>query len=185
MKTFYFELPSKADDNKGFLKNFLINRIAKKYPFLTIDGIDGPKTESSVQYAGPGDYIAFNNEDSVYHVSAVYPDSWFKVSEEVPCFKLPFETRFVEKYNLLDEFDIAMKKLDAYAKSINCPLDKGYDYKWFGMPVRVYQNFIQIGMMYIPKKNNIAILPSNMTEKQKTTITNVIININTIINTAA
>lgn len=186
MKTFLIGLPEKKQDNKGFLKNYLINKIANKYPWLTMDGIDGPKNEkTSMQYAGPGDYIAFGLSPK-YNVSALRPSSWFEPCKDCPCYTCPFNSVYkYNKYNLLDDFDIAMKKLDEYANSINCPLDKGYDFKWFGLPVRIYQNFAQIGNTYIPKYNGMFQLPSDLTDKQKENINNVIININIIINSAA
>jgi LPXTG-site transpeptidase (sortase) family protein len=66
--------------------------------------------------------------------------------------------------------------LDEYANSTGQYLDKGYDYKWFGTPVRIYQNFIQIGMTIIPKKGDYFILPEDLTQKEITTINNVIYN---------
>lgn len=171
MKSYIFELPEKKHDNKGFLKNFVINHIANKYPFLTMDGIDGPKTESSLQYAGPGDFITLGMHPH-YHVSSMKK-----------CYDCPFKQS--EKINLLSDFDIAMKKLDDFANNTGQYLDKGYDYKWFGTPVRIYQNFVQIGMTIIPKKGDYFILPDNLSEKEITTINNVILNINIIVNEAA
>lgn len=181
MKQFLIELPEKKYDKTGMLKNYLINEIAKKYPYLTMDGIDGPKNEhTSMQYAGPGDYIAFGISPK-YNVSALRPSSWTNPYADTPCYTCPFNSVYkYEKYNMLSQFDIAMKKLDEYAKSTNCQLDKGYDFKWFGLPVRIYQNFIQIGNTYVPKCGNMYILPDDLSEKQKETINNVIININII-----
>ena len=37
MKSYIFELPEKKYDNKGFLKNLVINHIAEKYPLEIFD----------------------------------------------------------------------------------------------------------------------------------------------------
>ncbi len=184
MKSFYFKLPSKKQDNNGTLKEYIINKIADKYPWLSMDGIDGPKSYSSLQYAGPEDYIAFDASPK-YDVCAVRPYSWEQYKPSCPCYKCPFDIfDTTNKYDLASEFDIAMKKLDEYAYNKGY-YDKGYDYKWFGLPVKAYQNFIQVGNTFIPKKNNTYIIPSDLSIEQKTTINNVIINIYNIINEAA
>lgn len=175
MKTYLFELPNKNYDNKGILKNTVINHIAEKYPFLTMEGIDTPKSEYAMQYAGPGDFIVLW-EDGMPNISGL-PKTQATLMNEFG-FKH-------EKYNLLDQFDIAMKKIDDYAKAKGYSLDKGYDYKWFGLPVRIYQNFVQIGMTIIPKKKDRYILPTSLTKQEITQINNVIYNINIIVNEAA
>lgn len=185
MKSYIFELPEKKYDNKGFLKNLVINHIAEKYPFLTMDGIDGPKTETSLQYAGPGDFISLGVHPK-YHISSVKKNDWYNGCSNCFNYKCPFNAlNRPEKINLLSDFDIAMKKLDEYANSTGQYLDKGYDYKWFGTPVRIYQNFIQIGMTIIPKKGDYFILPEDLSQKEITIINNVIYNINIIVNEAA
>lgn len=181
MKTYLFELPEKKYDNKGFLKNLVINHIANKYPFLSMEGIDGPKTYNSLQYAGPEDFIAVGINDT-YDISTIRKNDWYNGCYNEPCYKCPFSSmKQPEKYDLLSQFDIAMQKIDEYAKKKGYSLDKGYDYKWFGMPVRIYQNFVQIGMTIIPKKNNHFILPTNLTKTEVTNITTVINNINIIV----
>lgn len=185
MKTYIFELPEKKYDNKGFLKNAVINHIAEKYPFLSMDGIDGPKTYKSLQYAGPGDFITLGLSDK-YDISFIRKNDWYNGCSSCDNYHCPFSSlKKPEKYNLLSQFDIAMKKIDEYAKSKGYALDKGYDYKWFGLPVRIYQNFVQIGMTIIPKKGDYFILPDTLTEKEITTINTVIYNINIIVNEAA
>jgi hypothetical protein len=49
-------------ENKGILKNTVINHIAEKYPFLTMEGLDTPKSAYAMQYAGPGDFIVLSEE---------------------------------------------------------------------------------------------------------------------------
>lgn len=186
MKTYLFELPEKKYDNKGFLKDLVINHIAEKYPFLTMDGIDGPKTHSSLQYAGPGDFIALGASPK-YDFCTIRKNDWYNTNISECCYNCPFSPlncKKPEKYNLLSQFDIAMKKIDEYAQRTGKTFDKGYDYKWFGLPVRIYQNFVQIGMTIIPKKNDLFILPDNLTEKEIININNVIYTINIIVDEA-
>lgn len=86
-------------------KNYLLKRLALAYPELLIDGIDTEETPFSYQYIGPNDKIRFGAD--------IY--SPCDVAKYRKCTYCPYK---VDNYNLATQFDLAMKKLDDYAKCV-------------------------------------------------------------------
>ena len=75
------------------------------------------------------------------------------------------------------QFELAMKRLDDYAKTQRdyAPL---YDFRLEdGTPVREYANFIQVGYKLI-SKNNFAGYYRSLPKEEKTVINNIIIMVN-------
>lgn len=163
-KYFTVTLPNKKCDKKGMYKNYLLKRLALAYPELLIDGIDTEETPFSYQYIGPNDKIRFGAD--------IY--SPCDVAKYYKCTYCPYK---VDNYNLATQFDLAMKKLDDYAKmrrSCHKPL---YDFRLpDGTPVKEYGNFIQVGYKLIPKYNRNYII--SMPEEDQAIINNIIIMIN-------
>lgn len=166
MKNFIIGLPKKAQDPEGDLKSFLINRIANKYPYLTPDYENKPKwAYKDISYAGPEDGIGFGLS---------------RYNDVTYCGKCPFNNSVfnnIPKVNIYDDFNEAMRMLDNFAKPKNPFYKPNYDYKdMFGRPVKVYDNFIQVGYDIIPKY----ITPKyyeNISEEIKITITDITISI--------
>lgn len=168
MKSFTIELPNKKQDNNGFYKNYLIKRLLSSYPELTIDGIDTEETPYSYQYIGPSGRIGFGSD---YYTRC-------DVAKHKNCKYCPFNKP--ENYNIATQFELAMKKLDDYAK-----LKRGYKplYDFLlpdGTPVREYSNFIQVGYNMIPKKGYHNYF-NGLSNEEKINITNIIIVINNTI----
>lgn len=165
MKSFTITLPNKKADARGVYKQYLLNQLNNSYPELTIDGIDGPETETSYQYIGPGERVGFGCNPR-YHVS------------KCMC---PFNNNCCN-YNLATDFERALKKLHDYAEMRNLP--RGYDYKIGGLPVREYDSYVQVGNTIIPKRNNIYCL-ENLSPYQRKFVLNFIMVVNkttTVIN---
>lgn len=137
----------KLSNDGGKYKNYIIERLTKRFPWLTIDGIDEPKTYSGVQYAGPDSVLTFGT--SKYHNV-----SWSDLSLD------KIKDKGIAIYSL-NTWGLFLDRLENYAKN-NHPLyflcdkegeDKlGYDYKLNDQPVKIYDNFIQIGSDIIPRK---------------------------------
>lgn len=165
MKSFIVTMPSYDIDPKQELKNFLINRVADTCKWLNPE-----KTLSDVGY---GERVAFDYSPYL---------SIRKGNGYTPLYSLP-ESIYPKKknYNLYTDFDAAMAKLAYYAEEANKPLERGYDFKWFGQPVRITQPFIQIGNTIIPRKDSARYLAA-LSPIEQTNITNIIIKINTIVN---
>ena len=82
-----------------------------------------------------------------------------------------------ENYSLATQFELAMKKLDDYAKLRRDYRKPLYDFRLpDGTPVKEYGNFIQVGYKLIPKYNRGYIM--SLPREEKTIINNVIIMIN-------
>lgn len=165
MKTFTITTPNKKQDSNGKYKNFLLNRLLTSYPELVIDGIDTEETPYSYQYIGPNTKIRFGSD---HH-------SPCDVAKYKTCKYCPFAKE--ENYDFATEFELALKRLDMYAKTKRDykPL---YDFLLEdGTPVREYQNFIQVGYKLIPK-NNIRGYYANLPKKEQTVVNNFIIMVN-------
>lgn len=162
---FTVTLPNEKIDNKGVYKNYLLKRLVQSYPELAIDGIDteeNPRT--SYQYIGPKDAIRFGAD--------CY--SPCQVAKYNKCSCCPFAKK-VENYNLATEFELAMMKLDNYAKTQR--VKSLYDFRLpDGTPVKEYGNFIQVGYNLIPKYDRGYF--SNIGKAEKNIINNIIVVIN-------
>lgn len=163
-KYFTMTLPNKKCDKNGMYKNYLLKRLATAYPELLIDGIDTEETPFSYQYIGPNDKIRFG--------ATLY--SPCDVAKYRKCTYCPYNE---ENYNLATQFELAMKKLDDYAKMQRKYQKPLYDFRLDdGTPVKEYNNFIQVGYRLIPKYNRAYILA--MPKKEQVVINNLIVMIN-------
>lgn len=177
MKRFYIELPSKEQDNKGILKDVLVKNILTRFPFLSVDGVDTPLNKrSSVHYAGPGDFITVGDSPIVDIAAKRNRRSFWDIIRG----EKAMIVNNTPKINLYNDFDAAIARLEEYAEAKKIRLDKGYDFKYFGMPVRIYQNFIQIGNHIIPRHDNRDYFDS-LNNEDKQIIINVVVQINNII----
>lgn len=166
MKSFTITTPNKKCDATGEYKNYLLKRLITSYPELVIDGIDTEETPFSYQYIGPNNKIRFGAD---YY-------SRCDVAKYTKCRYCPFEYE-EENYNLATQFELALKRLDDYAKAKR-DYKALYDFRLAdGTPVREYNNFIQVGYKLIPK-NDLRGYFYNLPKEEKTVINNVIIMIN-------
>lgn len=135
---FAFLLPSKKNDPKGSFKKAILNQLSNNYPHLTIDGIDYPDTGLGIRYAGPKDCITFGSSN--YHDVSWTNEDIKNVMDEMPVYTPENWFAFTKK---LEKF--ANGEEDEYLKK------KGYDFTLNGEPVKVYDNFIQVGYRIIPR----------------------------------
>lgn len=135
MKTYTFTLP-KNNTAKTY-KEKLMDRMITAYPWLTAESkIDYPYHGYGVEYAGAGDIITLG-------VSKTHDIGW------LPGGAYAFTTDNCN-FDLETEFFKAVKAIDIYAKS-HYPFEKDYDFEdEFGTPVKIFDNFIQIGYDIIP-----------------------------------
>lgn len=178
MKSFTINLPKYNLDNKGTVKNRIMKAIEEKLPFAKWHGIHTEEhPDLSVAYTGPEDYLGITNlKDTVYFhaLNKKFFDPCRKCTALCPFAKKPFD---LNNYDGLTEFDLAMRKINAYAKWLEeQEEDPGYDFLYGNTPVRIYQNFIQIGNS-IFALNDITSTLNRFSEKKKDNIINIIINI--------
>lgn len=178
MKSFTINLPKYNLDNKGTVKNRIMKAIEEKLPFAKWHGVHTEEhPDLSIAYAGPEDYLGITNlKDTVYFhaLNKKFFDPCRKCTALCPFAKKPFD---LNNYDGLTEFDLAMRKINAYAKWLEeQEEDPGYDFLYGNTPVRIYQNFIQIGNS-IFALNDITSTLSRFSEKKKDNIINIIINI--------
>lgn len=180
MKTFTIGLPNKHVDNKGTFKTNILKAIAEQFPFFKWNQNEDEK-DFNLRYVGPSDRLIFDFTDNKPKFYAFNKRFWnpFKTYKT--------NTDNTEHYTPYD-LTIAMHKLRKYAAQYNDYLkDPGYDYLTEeGLPVRIYQNFIQIGDHIIPFKNH-GFYSFSPKKKEDTKIVNIIMNIynNIEINEAA
>lgn len=178
MKSFTIHLPKYNLDSKGTVKNRIMKAIEEKLPFAKWHGIHTPEhPDLSVAYAGPEDYLAITNINNDAYFCALnkkFFNPCRKCTATCPFAKEPLN---FNNYDSLTELDFALRKIEKYAKWLaEQEEDPGYDFIYMGQPVRIYQNFIQIGNAIIPL-NDITSTLNRFSEKKKDNIINVIINI--------
>lgn len=150
MKTFTFTLP-KNNDTAKIYKNKLMDRIVTAYPWLTVESeTDYPYSNYDIKYAGAGDTITLGISKT-HNVSWLPHELYTDMTSEELALKLfgidPYNNI---NFNLETEFSKAMNALNLYALK-NCPYEKDYDFiNEFGTPVKIFDNFIQIGYDIIP-----------------------------------
>ena len=179
MKTYTIGLPNTYIDNKGSFKKYILNSVAEQFPFFKWNQNEEEK-DFNLRYAGPTDRLIFNFDNKEPKFFAFNKSFWNP-------FKKYNTLKNTEHYSSLD-LAKAMHKLRKYAKQYDDYLnDPGYDYiNEFGQPVRIYQNFIQIGDTIIPFKNH-GFYSFSPKKEENTKIINIIMNIynNIEINEAA
>lgn len=147
MTTYTFTLP-KTKNTAEIYKNKLMDRVITAYPWLTAESrYDYPYSNDGIEYASASDFITLG-------VSKTHNISWLPKE----CAKCPLMSECLLRvnpfnstnYNLETEFFGAMKALDLYAQNNN-PFKKDYDFEnELGMPVKIFDNFVQIGYDIIP-----------------------------------
>lgn len=154
MKTYTFTLPKNNDIAKEY-KNKLMEKVIKAYPWLTIDSaIDYPYSDNGVEYASGGDIITLG-------ISKTHNVSWLPKK----CANCPFKcTNNNINFNIETEYDKAMKALAAYANSTINPY---IEFEEEDMPIRIFDNFIQIGYEVIPTDYNTYITKFNTPSTKK------------------
>lgn len=177
MKSFTINLPKYNLDNKGTVKNRIMKAIQEKLPFAKWHGIHTEENpDLSVAYAGPEDYLGitdFKNNVYFHALNKKFFDPCRECSALCPFAKTH---NGIRNYDGLTEFDIALRKIEAYAKWLKEQEDPGYDFLYGNTPVRIYQNFIQIGNSIFALKDITSTL-NRFSEKKKDNIINIIINI--------
>jgi hypothetical protein len=165
MKTYTITLPKKEDTAKIYKDN-LLKRVITAYPWLTVDSkFDYPYSNNGVEYASAGDVITLG-------LSNTHKVSWLPKE----CANCPFKcwNEDTINFDLEKEFFKAINALDIFAKE-NYPFEKDYDFEdEFGTPIKIFDNFVQIGYDIIP------IMPGSLNHlkpKTKKTIINITIKI--------
>lgn len=146
MTTYTFTLPKKENSAKIY-KDALMERVITAYPWMTVESkFDYPYSNDGIEYAGAGDMITLG-------LSKTHNVSWLpKCANTCPLAAccLNYNPADSVNYNLETEFFAAMKALENYA-SMNNPFKKDYDFEdEFGTPIRIFDNFVQIGYEVIP-----------------------------------
>ena len=174
MKTYTFKLP-KNNNSAKLYKDKLMNRIITAYPWMTIDSkFDYPYSKTGIEYAEGGDTITLG-------VSKNFNISWFpkEIYNDPDVTKIAYKLYGFNPYtninfDLETEFNTAILALSAYAKE-NCPYKLDYDFKnEFGTPIKIFDNFIQIGYDIIPIESGSL---NYITPKVKKNVINLIIKI--------
>lgn len=172
MKQFTLGFPSENVDKNNTFKSKFMKAIAEKFPFAKWHNNENDKLHS-VDYIGPKDRLIFTLDEKPY-ISAFNRRFWNP--QNLNDIKELFYPRpyKVKHYDYVD-INEAMYTLRKYADEYYDYLrDRGYDYMLNGQPVRVYQNFVQIGNTIIPfNLDNYNFL---LSPKYKET-TNIIINL--------
>ena len=156
MKKITFVLPRKANaTHKDDLKTILERAMKVNYPFLS--------TSSKVDYDNDED------EDEPEKVRVYTASLLNKVNDETSLFYLPRKYRYggdneeasqtAHKVELYNEF---LKIMNGYEKGyvggVKKTKSKDYDFiNVLGEPVKIHQNFIQVGYTLIPRNDYSAI----------------------------
>ena len=177
MKSFTINLPKYNLDNKGTVKNRIMKAIQEKLPFAKWHGIHTEENpDLSVAYAGPEDYLGITNFENNVYFHALNKKFFNPCRECSALCPFAITHNGIRNYDGLTEFDIALRKIEAYAKWLEEQEDPGYDFLYGNTPVRIYQNFIQIGNSIFALKDITSAL-NRFSEKKKDNIINIIINI--------
>lgn len=180
MKRFTIGLPNFSIDNKGTFKNKILNKVAEQFPFFNWNKNDDEPVYN-IEHAGPSDRLVFEigNFDEKPQFYAFNRRFWNPIKTN-PLYYNGKKLTEVEHYSIAD-LHRAMYKLHKYAEAYNDYLkDPGYDYVTeYGEPVRIYQNFIQIGDHIIPFKgyNTYFLNPTKTVKKDINIIMNIVNNI--------
>lgn len=147
--SFIVKLPSAKEDNKGTYKTHLINKIFRKYPWLTDDdtcGIDpellGKKT---ISYAGPNDGFQFGKKNSLYDIDFSPKDYIAELNKKMAA------DREVDVYDLYNDYNLTMGRLDEFAQKRRNRRESADFRLSDGTGVNVHDLFIQVGTEIIPR----------------------------------
>ena len=149
MKTYTFTLP-KNNDSAKIYKEKLMDNIITAYPWMTVESkIDYPYSDDGVELAGPGDMITIG-VSKTHNVSWLPKEIYHNLDTDnlIKLFGIDPYTNI--NFDLETEFNSAIKALRIYAAE-NYPFKKDYDFEdEFGTPIKIFDNFIQIGYDIIP-----------------------------------
>ena len=140
------------NNNSNNLKSYLTNNAKKAFPWLFSSSYSNTRDFIN-EYYGP---LAKTN---------------FTTSRNNVCYNCPFAKSVNKSKYDLDDLDSAIYKLQNYRN--NHDVDD-YDYSLFGVPVKVYQNFIQIGYTIIPKDKYGHLMIVAIPKEERTTIIDII-----------
>lgn len=150
---FFVQLPSNANDPRGFYKKGLIDAI-NKYPWLKVAGMDAPFTTPSgkeirgINFAGPDNLITFGSAKN-------HDVNWVKRADYAR------EKGYHPVYDIIKDWTTVMGKLNTFAnerkprptyRSQEVYLQgSGNAFYVNGQLVEVYDNYIKIGLNIIPR----------------------------------
>ena len=150
---FAVELPTLANDPRGFYKKGLVDIILNRYKNLTVAGIDNPDVKRGIEYAGPGNLITFGTAKN-HDVNWVARPDYAR------------EKGYKPVYDLIKDWNTVTAKIDMFARekrrlqeleernryaSYNSyygpvTIDLGNNVK-----VQVFDSFIKVGTTIIPR----------------------------------
>lgn len=148
---FFVQLPTSANDPRGFYKKGLIDAI-NRYPWLKVAGLDAPFTTKNgneirgIQFAGPENLITFGSAKS-------HDVNWVKRPDYAR------EKGYHPVYDIIKDWTTVMGKLDKFANERK-PRPRyqevylqgaGDTFYVNGQKVEVYDNYIKIGLNIIPR----------------------------------
>lgn len=150
---FFVTLPSTSTDTRGFYKKGLLDLIDKKYPWLTVAGLDAPfytdkgNPISGVQYAGAGNVLTFG--------SAKYHDvNWIKRAD------FAREKGYEPVLDLVKDWNTITRKLDVFAQNRKPAPRYTYSSNRYGREeicvagnrVTITDNFVFVNNVAIPRE---------------------------------
>lgn len=175
MKQFTITLPKQSIDFAGTLKDRILKAAAEKLPFAKWYGVNTKENDPlfDISYAGPKDKLCFGI-NSTAEFSALNPRFWKGNENKYTCPKqFTVRTPKVKNYDAFSELDLALKRLQEYADFLeDKERDPGYDFLFYGVPVKIYQKFIQFGNEIIPTSDM-----SFFKREEQAPVINLIINI--------
>ena len=160
---FAVELPTLANDPRGFYKKGLVDILTKRYTNLTVAGLDNPDVKRGIQYAGPGSLLTFGTAKN-HDVNWVErPDyarekgykpvydlikDWSTVVSKISAFSA--EKARIEEEARRAEFARANAYRMSYVYARPVATDALYITYVDGIKVQVFSNFIKVGYTVIP-----------------------------------
>ena len=187
---FAVELPTLANDPRGFYKKGLIELLTKKYTNLTVAGIDAPEVKHGVQYAGPGNLMTFGTatkhdvewirrpdyarEKGYKPVYDLIKD-WSTVVSKIAAFSA--EKTRIEKEKRRAEF----ARLNAYRMTYvyRQPVVASPVYITYveGIKVQVFDGFIKVGYRIIPTTASAATTVYGLTSSEINAVNYLVYNV--------
>ena len=160
---FAVELPTLANDPRGFYKKGLVDIILNRYKNLTVAGIDNPDVKRGIEYAGPGNLITFGTAKN-HDVNWVARPDYAREKGYKPVYDLIKDWNTIvskisafsaEKKRIEDE---KRRAEEARLRSMyrNTYVYSGYAEKAIetiyvdGIKVQVFPSFIKVGYTVIP-----------------------------------
>lgn len=159
---FAVELPSLVNDPRGFYKKGLVDMITKRYPNLTVAGLDNPDVKRGIQYAGPGSLITFGTAKN-HDINWVERPDYAREKGYKPVYDLIKDwstiatkiAAFSSEKARLEEEKRREEARRAAAYRIQYVYPTNYLYSTYveGIRVDVYPTYIKVGNKTIPTVN--------------------------------